>query len=132
MDKLVFVKELKTGTTKDNTNYPIVIDQDNEKWNIFRQAIKLELNKAYLFSFVKNDRGFNDIQRIVPVFNIFKQEALKEVANKNDVIRNYSIAISYAINLAGSGQIGINDIFKWADDIYNALMEKADSLVPEQ
>jgi len=38
MDKLVFVKELRSGVTKNGKSYPIVCDQDNELWYIFNDV----------------------------------------------------------------------------------------------
>lgn len=132
MDKFVFVKELKNGLTKFQKSYPIVVDQENEQWHIFINTPTLEIKKCYLFSFINNDKGFKDIQKITPLVNIFQQKALKEVANKNDLIRNISIATSYSISLVVGGKIPLDDLFVWADKIYDNTMLKADTLIPQE
>ncbi len=132
MDKVIFVKELRTGITKKQEPYPIVVDQDNNQWHVFQSDIKIDHNRVYLFTYHKNREGFNDIDGIKPLENIFKARALKELANTNDVIKNYSICLSYATNLAMSGRIELDDIFAWAGKYYKAIMDKADSMIPKE
>ena len=58
MDKLVFVKDLSSGLTKTTSKvYPIITDQDGEKWYIFNQDINaIQLQASYLFTFIINDK----------------------------------------------------------------------------
>ena len=131
MDKLVFVKELSSGTTKGGKSYPVVTDQDNEKWNIWLDGANLELQKSYLFTFVLNDKGFKDIQKITPVINIFHQKALKEVASRNDIVRNLTVCLSYAKDMFIAGVIGKEMIFDEAMEMYQWINKEADSLMPK-
>jgi hypothetical protein len=131
-DKLVYVKELKQGRSdKTNSTWPEITDQDNEIWRLFRQQIQVELGKAYLITFSKNERGFNDIEKITPLVNIFKQEALKEIANRNDVIRNYSIAITQSVQYYSTNGMlpDITKVFEVADTIFAQVNSVADKVM---
>ena len=131
MDKLVFVKELTSGLTKTNSTYPRVRDQDNELWNIFNQNINdIHLQGSYLFTFEINDKGFKDIKKITPLVNIFQQKALKEVANKNDIIRNLTVCLSYSKDLVFGGKMELADLYLKAYEMYDWLNENADKLMP--
>ena len=131
MDKLVFVKELTSGLTKTNSTYPRVRDQDNELWNIFNQNINdIHLQGSYLFTFEINDKGFKDIKKITPLVNIFQQKALKEVANKNDIIRNLTVCLSYSKDLVIGGKMELADLYLKAYEMYDWLNENADKLMP--
>lgn len=135
MDKLVFVKELKSGLTKNQKVYPIVVDQDNESWHIFNQdASNIQVNSSYLFTFEFNDKGFKDIQNITPLVNIFHQKALKEVASRNDVVRNLTVCLSYAKDLVIADKVTMtespNDIYSVAWEMYEWLQQTADKILP--
>lgn len=128
----VLIKELKIEQTKNKQNYTIVIDGYNNRWNIFNPPIsmQLEINKAYVFKYEINGE-FKNVKSVETLANIFQQKALKEVANKNDIIKNYSIAISYATNLASAGTIPLDDLFVWADKIYETTTAKADKIISD-
>jgi hypothetical protein len=137
-DKFVFVKELKTGRSeKTNSTWPEITDQDNEIWRLFRQQIQIELNKSYLITFTTNEKGFKDIEKITPLVNIFKQEALKEIASRNDIQRTYLTCLSYSKDLCAAGVTkfeGILDdtqwFYDWIDKSVNA--EMAEIQTPKQ
>lgn len=135
MDKVIVIKELKSGVTKgDNPKpYPIAVDQDNEQWFIWNQTCPLDLNKCYLVTFRVNDKGYKDIEKIIPLVNIFKQKALVEVANRNDVKRDYSIAINQAIQiLAIEGKIPeMADVFSTAWLIYDNVNSITNKVMEE-
>jgi len=132
MDKLVFVKELTSGLTKSNATYPKVRDQDNEIWNIFNQNINdIHLQGSYLFTFEINDKGFKDIQKITPLTNLFQAKALKEVSNKNDIIRNLTVCLSYSKDLVIGGKQDLGEMYLMAFQMYNWLNENADKLMPQ-
>jgi hypothetical protein len=132
MDKLVFVKELQSGLTKTNSTYPIVKDQDNERWYIFNQNVNdIHLQGSYLFTFEINDKGFKDIKKITPLVNLFQQKALKEVSNKNDIIRNLTVCLSYSKDLVIGGKQDLGEIYLMAFQMYNWLNENADKLIPQ-
>ena len=126
-NKLVFCKELKTGQSEKSANtWPEILDQDGEIWRIFRQQVKPELNKAYLIAFHIKEKGFKDIDQITPVVNVFHQKALAETANRNDYIRNYSILLGYAKDLAVAGKIEptIKAMYDWVQSRADAEMER--------
>ena len=132
MDKLVFVKELSSGLTKTNSTYPVVKDQDNERWNIFNQNINdLHIQGSYLFTFEINEKGFKDIKKITPLTNLFQQKALKEVSSKNDIIRNLTVCLSYSKDLVIGGKQDLGEIYLMAFQMYNWLNENADKLMPQ-
>ncbi len=129
MDKLVFVKSVESVTAQTGTVYLKALDQDGARWSLFSNItnkVKIDAGKAYLFTFEVNDRGFNDIKKITPVVNIFQQKALKEVANRNDFVRMYSMAFSYSKDLATAGKIELTEMFDWSDKIYGYFQERAD------
>lgn len=130
-NKFVFIKEIKSGTTRFQKPYPIITDQDNDTWHVFNQGVQLELNKAYVFGFSFNDKGFKDIEQITPVVNIWKQEALKEIASRNDIIRNYSIALGHALEYFSGTKPPLEEVFETAGQIYNFVDSKADAVMAE-
>lgn len=126
MDKLVYVKELKQASKGDN-HWTIVVDQDNIYWPIFQPFTVPAIGKSYLFTFERNaEKNWNDLKKIMPIVNLFQQKAVKEVANRNDYKRDYSIATSYAVQLVSGGKIGLDDMFLWADKIYEQFQKRAD------
>jgi len=133
MDKLVFVKELTSGVTKSNATYPKVRDQDNEVWNLFNgvNINDIHIQGSYLFMFEINDKGFKDIKKITPLTNLFQQKALKEVSNKNDIIRNLTVCLSYSKDLVIGGKQDLDEIYLRAFQMYNWLNENADKLMPQ-
>ena len=131
MDKLVFVKELRSGVTKTQKPYPIVIDQDNEQWNIWND-VNLLISGSYLFTFVINDKGYKDIKKITPLVNVFKQKALKEVANKNDITKNLTVCLSYSKDLVIGGKIELVDLYLKAYEMYDWLTQSADKIMPKE
>jgi hypothetical protein len=135
VDKLVFAKIIEKPTDRNGKVYLKITDQDNEIWYLFQYTIMPEINKAYLFNFEKDDKGYPRVSKIIPVVNIFKQEALKSIANRNDIIRNYSIAMTQAIQVLAILQNCLPEpekLFNWAEKIYNNVEEKADSLMPKE
>lgn len=126
MDKLVYVKTAEAMQGK-SAKYLKVTDQDGQAWNIFEQTPVPQIGKCYLFSFEKNGE-WNNLTKITPLVNIFQQKALKEVANRNDVWRNYSICFSYVKDLVESGQLEFNldEMFAIAEKIYDKFQKKAD------
>jgi hypothetical protein len=127
-DKLIFVKAIEQGIDRKQKPYLKTTDQDNVIWYLFNQDARVEVNKAYLFTFATNDKGFTDIQKITPGVRIFHQKALKEVTNKNDIWRNFSVSFSYAKDLVVGNQIKLDDIFAWSDKIYEYLQTKTDKI----
>ena len=130
LNKFVFVKELKSGVTKGGKPYPIVSDQNNEQWFIWTEA-NLVISGTYLFTYIINDKGFKDIKKITPLTNVFKQEALKEVANKNDIIRNLTVCLSYSKDLVIAERLQTENIYTNALTMYNWLNETANNLMPK-
>jgi hypothetical protein len=129
--KFVFVTEIHSDKTKTGKDYSYIFDQDKDRWNLFNNE-KIELRKGYVFRFEVNGE-FRNVREIEPVINIWKQEALKEVANRNDVIRNYSIAIGQAIQY-----FAIEDkipdkvqLFSFAWEIYDDVQSKTDKVMAE-
>jgi hypothetical protein len=133
MDKLVFVKELTSGLTKNQAVYPIVKDQDNERWYLFNgvNINDIHIQGSYLFTFEINEKGFKDIKKITPLTNLFQQKALKEVSNKNDIVRNLTVCLSYSKDLVIAGKIDFGVLYPEAFEMYNWLNENADKLMPQ-
>jgi hypothetical protein len=128
-DKLVIVKTLATET-KGDRSWVKVTDQDNYAWYLFNnQGSKVELNKSYIFTFETNEKGFTNVNVIKPLVNIFHQKALKEVANRNDILRNYSVSFSYSKDLVVAGLIPLNEIYTKSDEIYEYMQKKADEAI---
>lgn len=125
MDKLVYVKSLERPLDKFGKEYSKVTDQDNQTWAFFRDQ-KFEVGKAYLFTYENNEKGFPDVSKITPLVNIFVQQALKETAHKNDIIRNYTLCLSYAKDLVNGGKINLDEMEVFAMNMYNLTMRFAD------
>jgi len=131
LNKFVFVKELQSGVTKGGKNYPIVIDQDGEKWFIWNEA-SLLISGSYLFTYKINDKGFKDIDKITPLVNVFKQQALKEVANKNDITKNLTVCLSYSKDLVIGEKLQLGEIYIKAQEMYDWLTKTADNIMPKE
>ena len=134
MDKFVYVKILEKPLDKNQKPYVKITDQEGQVFNIFGAQMNYEVGKCYLFTYTLNDKGYPNIERAVPLVNIFKQEALKEIANKNDVIKHYSIAITQSIQVMAAGghsSFTSDELFAWADDIYKHVNDKADEAMAQ-
>jgi hypothetical protein len=133
MDKFVQVKEIKSGLTKGQKVYPIAIDQDNEQWHIFNQdANSLRANTSYLFSYEINDKGFKDLLKVTPLTNVFHQRALKEIASRNDIVRNLGMMLSYAKDLVIADKIPLDQMYSQAYLMYDWVQQDADKLIPKE
>lgn len=122
----VLVKELKSGTDKNQKQYPIVISGIGERWNLFHNE-KVELNKSYAFGYTMSENGqYKNVVSIIPLAKIAVQEALKEVSSKFDLMRNIGIATGYAKDLAVAKIIEVEKMFEWADNIYGYTSKKCD------
>lgn len=128
--KYISVVEIKSATTKTNKVYPYIIDQDGERWNLFDCPIKPEINRGYALRF-EVEGEYRNVKGLEPVINKFKELVLKELASRNDIKRDYSISVSYAVNMACNGIIEPDKIFEWADKIYDATQRKADAIIGE-
>ena len=134
MDKLVFVKQVTQQQGRNGNPYIQVLEVDGTTWNVFPNIYNapIEANKAYLFTFDKNEKGFNDIKLIKPVVNIFKEKAMREIANKGEFFRHYSVCLSYAKDLVLGDKIKIDDLFMYAESIYTELNDKAEKYLPKE
>ncbi len=126
MDKVIYVKKLEKPLDRNQKEYLKVSDQNNEDWNLFRYAVMPEVGKCYLFTYEKDDKGYKTVSKITPLVNVFKQEAVKELANKNDILREWGIVTSYAVQLAVADKIKPDDILIWAERIYEFIQTKAE------
>ena len=123
----VYVKELKSGQTKTQKQYPIVISDKNERWNLFNGE-HVELGKAYTFGYeFSDDKQFKNVRQIIPLANIFKMEVLKELASKSDITRNITVCLSYAKDLATAKTIDIDKMLEWSDKLYDYVTQKCDT-----
>lgn len=124
--KYVVITEMKTGQTKNKSDYTYILDQDKVRWNLFNNLPKVELNKSYLFRF-EIEGEYTNVKSIEPLTNIFHQKALQEVANKSEIWRNYSVTFSYAKDLCVAGKIELGEMFNLADKIYDKFTEKTNN-----
>lgn len=133
--EFVLVKELKFATTKNtNKQYPVIVDQAGNIWRLFNGE-QVELNKAYTFGYdLSEDKQFKNVKQIIPLANVFKIQALKEVANKNDIIRNYSIAITQSIQIFAIGQKmpTTDELFRLSTSIYDHIEKFVDGKMPKE
>jgi len=124
--KYVIIKEIKSGTTKNGSTYPWILDQEGIRWNLFPPLPQVTINKAYAFHFEQNGE-FCNVKKIEPIINIFKAEVLKELASKNELQKQISICLSYATSLSANGIIEPDKILEWSDKFYDYSTQKCDS-----
>jgi hypothetical protein len=129
--KFVVVTELKMGLTKSNSEYPYILDQDKVRWNLFPPLPKVELNKCYVFYF-EEANGFQNVKEIAPVVNIMKQKALKELANRNDYKKDFMMCVSYSKDCLMQGIIKREELFTFAEEIYNQVNSLTDKYMPKE
>lgn len=117
MDKVVYVKTVEQLMGK-NGPYRKVTDQSGENWNIFSRFkdFPLEAGKAYLINYTQEGK-YPEISEIRRLENVFMQAAVKQVSNANDVIKNRSVSMSYAVNLCIGGKIDLPQLEAQADKI---------------
>jgi hypothetical protein len=124
----VFVKELKSGEVKTTQRkYPIIVSQSGEIWRLFNNE-HVEINHAYTIGYEKSEDGqYKNIKSVIPLQNVWLQQALKEVSSKSDICKNVSVSTGYAKDLCAGGIIDPTTIFEWADKIYDYIAKKTDS-----
>lgn len=128
--KYVIVSELKSDTTKNGKLYTWFYDQDKFRWNLFNNE-KVELNKSYILRF-EQEGDFLNVKQLEQLTNIFQQKALKEISNKNDVIRNLSVFFSYAKDLVVADKIKLEEIFSFTEKIYTEVNSQAEKYMPKE
>lgn len=126
--KFVFVKEIHDAKTAKGSAYYYFLDHENVRWNIFPEKIRerLEPKKGYIIEFEKLGE-FNNLITIRPAINKLLEQAGKELANKNDIIRNFTVCMSYSKDLAVAQLIKLDEIENWANKFYKSIMDKANS-----
>jgi len=125
----ILVKELKTGTIKDsNKTYPVVVDQSGNYWRLFDIQQTVELNKAYTIGFeYSENKQYKNVREIIPLCNVWKQQALKELASKSDICKNVSISVGYAKDLVIGKVIEVQKMYDFADMVYTYISQKVDA-----
>jgi hypothetical protein len=119
------------GLTKNNSEYPYILDQDKVRWNLFAPLPKVELNKCYVFYF-EEANGFQNVKEIVSVVNVFHQKALKEMASRNDYKKDIFMSCSYAKDIVTAGILPLEDLFPFTEKIYNELNTLTDKYMPKE
>jgi hypothetical protein len=128
--KAVVIQELKVGTSK-NGEYQIAYDQTHTRWNIFSPMPKVDLNKSYAFHY-EVEGEYSNLKKIEPILDLFKREALKEVASRNDYKRDIFMSVSYAKDLLIAGKIEPKELFTFADKIYTEVNKMVDKYMPKE
>jgi hypothetical protein len=120
----VFVAEIHSAKTLSGKEYKYIIDAETkERWNLFNNE-KVEVNKAYTFSYEVNGT-YKNIKSILACNNVFKQEAAKELASIIDIKRDIFMSLSYAKDLAANGVLDVGQITTKAMEFYNFATSKA-------
>jgi hypothetical protein len=123
---LVLVKTLKSGTTKETKRtYQIAIDHRGNQWHLFNGE-HVELNKAYTFGYeFSEDKKFKNIKQVLPLTDVYKAAAIKEIANIMDIKKDISVCLSYSIDLVVGGKVPIESLFDKTDELHSYLTKKA-------
>jgi hypothetical protein len=129
--KYVIIKELKSGNLKAGGTYPYVLDQENIRWNLFAPLPHVELNKAYAFTY-ETKGEFSNVIKIEPVVNIFKTQALKDIANRNDIQRNIMMCLAYSKDLAIAQITKSEELYTKAIEMLDWVNKKTDELMPKE
>lgn len=118
----VLITELRNDKDKNQRPYLVVIDGYKERWNLFGEFAKadLKVGKAYLFRYERNGE-FRNLTSIEPLDRIFVQQALKEVANKNDIMREFTMLVAYSKDLVTAGKIELPDLLPTAKNLYQDI-----------
>jgi hypothetical protein len=122
----VLITQIKMGTTKNGKDYPIGYDQSGTPWRFFHGE-HIEINKGYCIGYEWDEtHKYKNIQKIIPLANVWKVEVLRELASKNDITRNITVCCSYAKDLVASKDIGLDKMFEWSDKIYDYVINKVE------
>jgi len=128
--KFVLITEVKTDKTRQGKDYAYILDQDKIRWNLFNGE-RVEINKGYVFRFEQNGE-YQNVKEIEPVINILKQEAMKDLANRNDIIRLLQFCLSTTKDLVVAGKLEYVNITNISEELYKWINDKADSLMPKE
>ena len=130
--KYVVIREVKSATMKSGEAYPFCLDQENVRWNLFRPLPHVEVNHAYAF-YYESDGQYQNVKRIEPVVNIFKAQALKDTANRNDYKKDLFMSLSYAKDLLIAHEVPDKTaMFSLAYEIYEWINQTTDKLMPKE
>jgi hypothetical protein len=127
--KFVFVTELKCDKTKTGKDYSYCLDQDKVRWNFFNGE-KVELQKGYVFDYEVSGE-YSNVKKITPVINVFKQEAMKDVASKNDIKRDLTTSLSYAKDLVIAKILDIGQMEAESLKLYRFINSESDKILAE-
>lgn len=131
----VLIKEITPAKTAKGAEYLQLVDGMGEKWNYFQPyPMKLEVGKGYVFRTEQNGQ-YKNIREVEPLANVFKLQALKELANKSDYKRDLFMSLSYAKDLAIAGKISPADntgLFSMAWQMYEWVNQTAEKLMPKE
>lgn len=127
--KYVIITELKSDKTKNGKQYTWFYDQDKFRWNCFDNE-NVELNKSYVLRF-EQEGDYLNIKQLEPLVNVFHDKALKEIANRSDYKRDIFMSISYAKDLIVGGMLDPDDLFTFAEKIYNEANSLTDKYMPK-
>jgi hypothetical protein len=124
----VLIVALSTELDKNKRPYLSVTDGFGARWNLFGELAntKLEIGKGYEFQYDLNGE-YKNVKKIEKLDNIFKQVALKELANRSDFTKNMGISTSYAIELCKADKIKLEELFTWSERINKFIQNFADN-----
>jgi hypothetical protein len=123
--EFIFVKTIEKPLDKFQKTYTKITDHENKSWSFFRNDFTFEVNKCYELTYELNAKGYPDVQVIKPLANIFQQKALAEMANRNDVMRNLFMSLSYSKDLVAAGKLELANLMTEATLIYDWVNQKA-------
>ncbi len=124
-DKVVFVKKLEKPNDKNGKPYLKITDQSNKEWVLFRYAIEPQLNKVYLFTFAKNDKGYDEVSEIRQLVNVFEEKAAKKVSDIGDIKKDIGVVLRFSTDLCIAGKIELGQLTQKADELYTYLTQKS-------
>jgi hypothetical protein len=128
--KYVIIKEIKLGKMRNGVDYPWILDHENVRWNLFPPLPKVEVGKAYAFTY-EHEGEYDNLKKIEAVINIFKAQALKEIASLGDYKRDFFMSVSYAKDLVASGKLDHSEMYTEAEKIYTWVLEHAQNNMPK-
>ena len=121
LHEYVFVKEIKSSETKNGKKYPIVVAHNGDLWRLFNGE-HVEINKAYVISYeLSEDKQFKNIRQILPLQNVWLQQAIKEISTKTEIEKTVTVSTSYAKDLVVGGKIQLDELFLWAKQFYQYI-----------
>lgn len=126
----IVIKEIKNEVDKNKRPYLSVVDGYNNRWYLFGELAKINFDakKAYLFKYEVNGE-YKQVRSVELLSNVFKVQALKELASKSEIKKDLFMSVSYAKDMVVGGVLEPQSMMQKAKEIYDFINIESDKIM---